>query len=127
MRYLILLLLLAAPLSAQDTTLVVLREDTTIVNIDVHDNDTTFIHLSIQGGQQSLNDAVAALPCNECGGSSTASKIRDIGLVLAAFWFIYEYKNKENVGDTYNDGDVTQDVTVSEREKRKRNDDHGES
>lgn len=104
----------AGSLSAQDTTLVVLRGDTTIVSVNVSDNDSTFIRISVDAAQQSLNDGVAALPCDQCGGMSAFEKSLWSTAVGGLLWFVYEYRQRtEKLGpDVFNEGDTNVEVEV---------------
>jgi hypothetical protein len=116
----------AGSLSAQDTTLVVLREDTTFVEITVNDNDTTFIHLSIEGARQSLADGVAALPCDQCGSSGYDRAFKGAIILIAGFaaWQFKKWVDKpsladiQNINVTHEDGDTKIEIVVPPREPR---------
>ena len=132
---LLILLLLAAPLSAQ------VEQRTLVPDVNVNlppleiTNEITVMSDSamianLNRNLEALRVEIAAQECNTCGGS-TVVRIGQGALVLIAAFMAWQVKKIADRPPTvHNDGDVDVDVTVPEHEhgrKKKRDDDHGES
>jgi len=67
--------------------------------------------------------------CNTCGSSNVVRAGQGVLVLIAAFmaWQVKKIADKPNGDDIHHEGDTNVEVTVEERERRKRDDDHGES
>ncbi len=131
---LLVLLLLAAPLSAQQTVVVpdvnVQVEPTPITienNVEVLTD--SIMQLRIAEAIEGIRAELATSECNTCGGASTTMKIGVAVLLPVLMWIGWELrgiKNKDDIHNVENDVDVDVDVEVPDR-KRKHDHGHGES
>ncbi len=122
------LLLLAAPLSAQQTVVVpdvnVQVEPTPITienNVEVLTD--SIMQLRIAEAIEGIRAELASDECNTCGGASTTMKIGVGVLIPVLVWIALELrgiKNKDDVHNVNNEVDV--DVEVQDRKRK-----HGES
>ena len=113
---LLVLLLLAAPLSAQEPqTVVVPNVEITVpvpevfneVNIEVPMSDS-IRDARIADALESIAAAIEAQGCDTCGGTSNVVRIGQGALVLAAFFIGWQLKRiADRPPDVHNDGDVT--------------------
>ena len=78
---------------------------------------------------EALRLQIAAQECNTCGGSDLVRAGQGVLVLIAAFmaWQVKKIADKPNGDDIHHEGDTNVEVTVEERERRKRDDDHGES
>ncbi len=130
---LLILLLLAAPLSAQ------VEQRTLVPDVNVNlppleiTNEITVMSDSamianLNRNLEALRIEIAAQECNTCGGSDLVRVGQGALVLIAAFMAWQVKKIADRPPTVHNDGDVDVDVTVPEHEhKRKRDDDHGES
>ena len=131
---LLILLLLAAPLSAQQT--VVVPDVTNTINLPPLEvvNEITVMTDSamianLNRNLEALRLEIAAQECNTCGTSNVVRIGQGALVLIAAFmaWQVKKIADKPNGDDIHHEGDTNVEVTVEERERRKRDDDHGES
>ena len=124
MRFLF-LLLLAAPLSAQQTVVVpdvsVTVEPPAItneINIEVMSDSAMIPNLNTN--LELLREQIASQECNTCGGTSTVVRLGQGGLTLLALWMaisLSKIAGKESVHNTdVTSPDVNVDVDVHEHE-----------
>ena len=132
---LLILLLLAAPLSAQQTVVVpdvsVVVEPPAITNeINVEVMSDSAMIANLNRNLEALRVEIAAQECNTCGTSNVVRVGQGALVLIAAFMAWQVKKIADKPPNVHNDGDVTVpvEVNVPEHEhKRKRDDDHGES
>jgi hypothetical protein len=125
------LLLLAAPLSAQQTVVVpdvnVVVEPTPITienNVEVMSDSEMIANLN--RNLEALRLQIAAQECNTCGSSNLVRAGQGVLVVIAAFmaWQVKKIADRPN-GDTnveVNEGDVDVDVTVEPHDHGRRKD-----
>ncbi|MEK0324157.1 MAG: hypothetical protein QQN63_00500 [Nitrosopumilus sp.] len=122
MKYLLLMLLLVTPLSAQDRVFRV--SDTTFISVNVNDNDTTVINVltgELAAAQQSLANAISNMPVPVSqSGWSKAYQVAIVGLIG---WGIWEFKKW---ADKWEPSSVEQNNTV-EHGKSDKSDKSGRS
>lgn len=128
MRLLAVLLLLAAPLAAQDRNIAIVPAETTneiTINLDSIALGVTIelpppdsAAVARDEAAQRTMDAIAGYLEN-CGcvntGSSRATVLANAGLTLAAFfigWQLKRIADKEEGDDIHNEGDVTVEVSL---------------
>ena len=132
---LLILLLLAAPLSAQQT--VVVPDVTNTINLPPLEitNEITVMSDSamianLNRNLEALRVEIAAQECNTCGGSDLVRVGQGALVLIAAFMAWQVKKIADRPPNVHNDGDVTVpvEVNVPEHEhKRKHDDDDSES
>ncbi len=139
MRLMILLIIgqaLVAPLSAQEPQTVVVPNVENTVNLPPLEvfNEITVMSDSamianLNRNLEALRIQIAAQECNTCGGSDLVRAGQGVLVLIAAFmaWQVKKIADKPNGDDIHHEGDTNVEVTVEERERRKRDDDHGES
>lgn len=120
MKYL-LILLLAAPLSAQQTVVVpdvnVQVEPTPITienNVEVLTDSV--MQLRIAEAIEGIRAELESDECNTCGGANTTTKIA-VGVIIPVLvWIALELRGIKNKDDVH-------EINIPEREKRKHDDD----
>lgn len=131
---LLVLLLLAAPLSAQQTVVYPDVQIDNTVNVEPTPIEITVMTDSamianLNRNLEALRLEIAAQECNTCGGSNVV-RIGQGALVLIAAFMAWQVKKIADRGpDVHNDGDVTVPVTVESHDhgRRKDHDDDSES
>ena len=134
------LLLLAAPLSAQQTVVypdiqnTVNVEPTPIIN-QINVMSDSLRDERIAAALESMAAEIAERGCDQCGGTSTVVRIGQGALLTILAWGVYELRQlrlKEDVPDVHNDGDVKVEVNVPDHPpqpkhpKHEHDDDYGE-
>ncbi len=134
---LLILLLLAAPLSAQQTVVVpdvnVQVEPTPITienNVEVMSDSAMIANLN--RNLEALRVEIAAQECNTCGGANTTTKVAVAVLIPVLVWIAWELRgiknNSEGIpGADGKDGSDGVDGVDGESHDHKRKRDHGES
>ncbi len=134
---LLILLLLAAPLSAQQTVVVpdvnVQVEPTPITienNVEVMSDSAMIANLN--RNLEALRVEIAAQECNTCGGANTTTKVAVAVLIPVLVWIAWELRgiknNSEGIpGQPGKDGSDGVDGVDGESHDHKRKRDHGES
>ena len=126
---LLILLLLAAPLSAQ------VEQRTLVPDVNVNlppleiTNEITVMSDSamianLNRNLEALRIEIAAQECNTCGGSDLVRVGQGALVLIAAFMAWQVKKIADRPPTVHNDGDVDVDVTVPEHEHKRKRDDH---
>ncbi len=128
----LLLLLLAAPLSAQqqDSTvaIVTINGDTVMVDIYVlieHNTDVrsdSSLIAAFDRNVERLADLIAERGCDTCGGASTTAKISLSVAVPLLLWMAISLHRQAGKDDSHT---VNNEITVPPREKRDRGEGSG--
>ncbi len=131
---LLILLLLAAPLSAQDPQTVVVPNVENTINLPPLEvfNEITVMTDSAMIANFNANMVAFRLyleqerECNTCGSSNVVRAGQGVLVLIAAFmaWQVKKIADKPNGDDVHHEGDTNVEVNLPER---KRDDDHGES
>jgi hypothetical protein len=127
---LLILLLLAAPLSAQ------VEQRTLVPDVNVNlppleiTNEITVMTDSamianLNRNLEALRVEIAAQECNTCGGSDLVRVGQGALVLIAAFmaWQVKKIADKPNGDDVHHEGDTNVEVNVPEHERPKH--DHG--
>lgn len=130
---LLILLLLAAPLSAQQTVVVpdvvneITIEPTPFVNEITVMTDSAMI-ANLNANLEALRIQIAERECDTCAGTPTVVRVGQGALLVILGWAVYEFRQwrqKESVPDVHNDGDVTVNNKVeTHKHDRKYDDGH---
>ena len=131
---LLILLLLAAPLSAQQTVVVPDVENTInlppleITNEITVMTDSAMI-ANLNRNLEALRLEIAAQECNTCGGSDLVRVGQGALVLIAAFMAWQVKKIADRPPNVHNDGDVTVPVTVEGHDhgRKREHDDDSES
>ena len=124
------LLLLAAPLSAQQTVVYPDVQIENTVNVEPTPIEITVMSDSVMLANlnrnlEALREQIAEQECNTCGGSDVV-RIGQGALVLIAAFMAWQVKKiADKPPNVHNDGDVTVPVTVEahDHEKKHEHDD----
>jgi len=101
MKHIFAALLLATPVAAQDAATVTVQTPPAQVHVDVSDNDTTIVQISVEAAQASLDAAVA-----QDTGINWFRGAERLAWLGVAIWAVYEFKKKD-FSDTQTVGGVT--------------------
>jgi len=126
---LLILLLLAAPLSAQ------VEQRTLVPDVNVNlppleiTNEITVMSDSamianLNRNLEALRVEIAAQECNTCGGSDLVRVGQGALVLIAAFMAWQVKKIADRPPDVHTDGDVDVEVNVPEHEHKRKRDDH---
>ena len=127
-------LLLALPLAGQDPQTVVVPNVENTINLPPLEitNEITVMSDSamianLNRNLEALRLEIAAQECNTCGTSNVVRIGQGALVLIAGFiaWQVKKIADKPNGDDIHHEGDTNVEVNVPE--KRKRDDDHGES
>lgn len=135
MRYLLSLLLLAAPLSAQQdsvivvgtipipTPTVIVQGDTVLVDMDVQVY-TDSLAVAIQRAQESIAEAIR--DCNCAGPQQVDRSLRAVMLIVLGYaaWQLKKIADKPNGDDIHNEGNVKVENVVNVPEHKHPPHDH---